>query len=262
MTTLTATKGTRLLTSVSRPATLTSERTPDLLNAGKGIAPTTATWAWEAEATFEGGDFSEFDSVFGSSTLAVTGSAAMSGSYGMEADLSSGKGYGRWSLTQDAQIQATIETKLDVNSITFSATLSAIEMIDSLGVTARMRIAQDSSADYSASLLVGFNSGSTTTLASTFTDAEHTFQVRWARAATTAVADGWAELRIDGTVASSISGLQNWSRRIEEIQIGNPAGTTSAGTVFFDNARWTKSITSGAAIVTAPRVPQSLTAVS
>ena len=244
-TTLAPTTTTSTTTTTLAPTTTTSTTTTTL-------APTTTTSTSIPGPpsdqlfadSFESGSSSAWSSsAMNGIRLTVTTSAALAGTYGLRANIANRNDMYVADATPTAERSYHVRFGFDPNTVTIGAgKIHDILVGTNATGTASLRVQITSSANgymlRTGSLL---NSGSTKYSSWThITDAPHSIEVAWQAA--TSGSNGSCTLYVDGSSATSVTGLANSSMRIDSVRLGpQGVGTGIAGVEYFDGFASTRS---------------------
>jgi len=183
----------------------------------------------------EEGDFSDFDSTVNETDMAVNGSAAMVGSYGLQVYLD-GAGTTSYGLKNFTIGTDTMRFRLyfDPNSLSMvpNDTVWVFTVRHSGGVLFAVRLAYITD-HYETDLYAYTDSTQTNSSNTTLSDGPHYIEVLAVRETADGDADGTADTWIDGIAGGSLSGLDNYNifndiagSRVgpSYIQVGTPSG--------------------------------------
>lgn len=206
--------------------------------------------AWNQVADVEEGTTADFDSVTqnGSSTFTATAAAALSGSYGISVyiDASQSQTYGTLSGPAGETL-ITVQFMIDPNSLTMGDGES-FRVVTANGTATLAAFAcylkYTTAGGYEIFSYVKLDDGTFQSSSTAITDAPHTVMMVWAAATAAGADDGYMQTYIDGEWVSSITGLDNDTKVVDEILYGAElsidAGTT--GTFYLDNCQWSSDL--------------------
>ena len=188
----------------------------------------------------ESGNFSAWtSSATGSGDLSISAAAALVGSQGMQALINDNNAIYVTDDTPNAEPRYRVRFYFDPNSITMAGNDNHFIFRGHSGASTtvlRVQLRFSSSNYQVRAALLNDGSGWTNTSWFTIGDASHFLELDW-RAATAAGAnDGGLTLWIDGVQQADLTGVDNDTRRIDQVRLGAVAGidTGTRGTYYFD----------------------------
>lgn len=218
-------------------ATATNTPLPTATN-----TPTPSPTATPSDAIFsngfESGNFSSWSSsTTNSGKLSVTSGAALVGTKGMQAQITSKTAMYVTETSPANERTYRARFYYSPNSITHGTTQHDLLLgRSSSGTTLWQVQVRKSSGAYQIRASLRTNSGGTTsTNWYTISNASHAIEINWIAASTSNGTNGSLGLWIDGTAKQTLSNISNGNYRLEEVRLGAsniPSGVS--GTEYFD----------------------------
>jgi hypothetical protein len=191
---------------------------------------------------FESGNFSAWSSSTNPGSLSVSTAAALVGSYGLQVTISSNTATYLTDISPNAEPRYRARFYFNPNSIGMAsgdthtillgrtgsgASVFTVQLNNNTGTTTGYRIRTQV-----------FNDGGSSTNGTYFgiTNASHYIEIDWQAATAAGANDGYITLWIDGVQEYTSPGIDNDTRRVEEVRWGAAAGidTGTRGTYYFD----------------------------
>ncbi len=189
---------------------------------------------------FESGNLSAWtSSKTNSGNLSVTTAAALRGTYGLQAIIVNTTSIYVRDDTPNNEPRYRARFYFDPNSVTMaSGDAHLIFVGKTISGTDVFRVwFRFSGSVYQVRAnLVDNGTTYTSTAYYTISDAPHSIEIDWAAATAAGANDGYISLWIDGVLEQTMSGINNDTRRVDEVRLGPAAGiaASTSGTEYFD----------------------------
>lgn len=188
---------------------------------------------------FESGNLGQWPSaVTDGGRLSVSGQAALVGTSGMQAIISSTKPIYVMDTSPAAEATYHARFYFSPNSITLSRNKTQdlfVGRTASGGVIFRLQLQYSSGRFQVRGIILNGNGKTLTTSWYTISNSTHAIEVAWQAASTAKGSDGLISLWLDGSLKETRSGVANGGYRLEDVLLGPqtiPSGTS--GTEYFD----------------------------
>jgi hypothetical protein len=201
-------------------------------------SPTSAVSDLIFADSFESGDFSAWTTAStGGGDLSVSAAAALVGLNGMQVVVNDTTNMTVTDQTPNAEPHYRARFYFDPNSISMADGLD-FYLLTGYDTSSVFQVQFGFSAgNYRIRLRqTNDSAGTTSTAWINITDASHFIEIEWRAASAVGANDGSATLWIDGVQSSSLSGVDNDTRRIEYVRLGAVSGLNAGtlGTYYLD----------------------------